>query len=112
MAGSRSGTASRRGCRGRGGAWWISGRLRTSRPLGRGGGGGKEDRTLAKVMLGLRAGKSPHQMTGDIYGASHVAADWYSDGGMRSQIRRWIPEAKALAEGGWRDLVPRHVTGE
>jgi len=31
------------------------------------------------------------------------------DGWMRSQIRRWIPKARALAEGGWRDLVPRHV---
>ena len=44
----------------------------------------------------------------DIYGADEVAANWYSDGGMRSQIRRWIPKAQALVDGGWRDFVPRH----
>ena len=61
-----------------------------------------------KAMVGLQAGKTPHQIAMDIYGADEVAANWYSDGGMRSQLRRWIPKARALADSGWRDLVPRH----
>ncbi len=28
---------------------------------------------------------------------------------MRAQVRRWIPKARKLAAGSWRDLVPRHV---
>ena len=35
-----------------------------------------------------------------------------SDSWMRSQVRRWIPKARALADGGWRDLVPRYVPEE
>ena len=61
-----------------------------------------------KALDGLRAGKTPRQIAVDIYGADEVAAEWYSDGGMRSQVRRWIDKARALADGGWRDLVPRH----
>ncbi|MXX90270.1 MAG: DUF2285 domain-containing protein [Boseongicola sp. SB0677_bin_26] len=36
-----------------------------------------------------------------------MAATWTADSWMRSQVRRWIPRAQALAEGGWRDLAPR-----
>ena len=61
-----------------------------------------------KAMVGLQAGKTSHRIAMDIYGADEVAANWYSDGGMRSQVRRWIPKAQALVDGGWRDLVPRH----
>ena len=61
-----------------------------------------------KALDGLRAGKTPRQIAVDIYGADEVAAEWYSDGGMCSQVRRWIDKASALADGGWRDLVPRH----
>ena len=64
-----------------------------------------------KAMVGLQAGKKPRQIAVDIYGAEEVKANWYSDGGMRSQVRRWIDKARALVEGGWRDLVPRHGTG-
>jgi len=31
---------------------------------------------------------------------------------MRAQVRRWIPKAQALADGGWRDLVPRVLAEE
>ena len=63
-----------------------------------------------KAMVGLRAGKKPRQIAVDIYGADEVKANWYPDGGMRSQVRRWIDKARTLAEGGWRDLVSRHGT--
>lgn len=61
------------------------------------------------MLEGLRAEKTPREIAMDIYGPAEVAAKWYSDGGMRSQVRRWIDKAKALLEGGWRDLVPRQV---
>ena len=67
---------------------------------------------MAKVLKGLRANKSPREIAVDIYGLAEVRANWHSDGGMRSQLRRWIPKAEALADGGWRDLVPRYVAGE
>ena len=31
---------------------------------------------------------------------------------MRSQVRRWIPKARALADGGWREYVPRTGLGD
>lgn len=62
-----------------------------------------------KVMDGLRAEKTPRQMAVDIFGKAAVEAEWHPDGWMRSQIRRWIPKAQALADGGWRGLVPRYV---
>ena len=65
-----------------------------------------------KVLDGLRAKKTQRQIAEDIFGAEEVEAEWYPDGGMRSQMRRWIKKAKALAEGGWRDLVPRYVPDE
>ena len=36
-----------------------------------------------------------------------VAGEWGPDSWMRWQVRRWIPKARALADGGWRELVPR-----
>ena len=65
-----------------------------------------------KVLDGLGAEKTPREIAEDIYGVEEVAAKWHSDGWMRSQLRRWIPKAQALADGGWRDLVPRCVPGE
>ena len=76
-------------------------------PSDRAGSGG-EDRALVKAMVGLQAGKKPRQIAEDIYGADEVKANWYPDSGMRSQVRRRIDKARALADGGWRDLVPRH----
>ena len=64
------------------------------------------------VLAGLGAGKKPRGIAEDIWGEKDVAAVWYSDSWMRSQVRRWIPKAEALAAGGWRDLVPRVVTEE
>ena len=44
-----------------------------------------------------------------IWGDARFASEWNSEIWTRAQVRRWIPKAKALAGGGWRDLVPRHV---
>ena len=64
------------------------------------------------VLAGLGAGKKPRGIAEDIWGEKDVAAVWYSDSWMRSQVRRWIPKAEALAAGGWRELVPRVVPEE
>ena len=80
-------------------------------PSERAGSGG-EDRELVKVVDGLRAGKTQRQIAVDIYGADAVAADWHSDGWIRSQVRRWMPKARAMVDGGWRDLVPRRMPDE
>ena len=61
-------------------------------------------------MDGLGAEKSPRWMAERIWGEKRVALEWSSESWMRARVRRWIPKAMALAEGGWRDLVPRHRT--
>ena len=65
-----------------------------------------------KVLDGLGENKSPRGIAEDIWGKARVADEWNSDSWMRSQVRRWIPKARALADGGWRDLVPRALPGE
>ena len=65
-----------------------------------------------KVLDGLGEERTPRRIAEDIWGEARVAAEWNSDSWMRSQVRRWIPKAEALADGGWRDLVPRHAPGE
>ena len=75
-------------------------------------GGDRELAGLVKVLDGIRAGKTQRGMARDIWGDARVALEWSSDGWMRSQVRRWIPKAKAMVEGGWRELVPRTVPEE
>ncbi len=41
-----------------------------------------------------------------IWGEARVAEEWCSESWMPAQVRRWIPKARALAAGGWRNLVP------
>lgn len=72
-------------------------------------GSGGEDSALVKVRDGLERNKTPRRIAEDIWGKTRVKAEWSSDSWMRAQVRRWIPKAKALAEGGWRDLVPCHA---
>ena len=62
---------------------------------------------LMTVLDGLRAGKKPRGIAEDIWETEDVANVWASDSWMRSQVRRWVKKAQALAAGGWRDLVPR-----
>ncbi len=71
----------------------------------------EEDRNLAIVMNGLRRSREPRQIVVDVWGAREdirqVVREWRTGDWMRSQIRRWNKKAKALADDGWRDLVPR-----
>ena len=64
------------------------------------------------VLDGLKAEKSHRRIAEDIFGKAAVDAEWHSDSWMRSQVRRWISRARALAGGGWRDLVPRELLDE
>ena len=61
------------------------------------------------VLVGRGATKTARGLAEEIWGEKNVAAVWNSDSWMRAQVRRWIPKARALAAGGWRDLVSRHV---
>ena len=65
-----------------------------------------------KVLDGQREDKTAREIAEDIFGAAEVEAEWHSDGWMRSQVRRWIAKARARADGGWRDLVPRYTPEE
>ncbi len=62
-------------------------------------------------MDGLRRGRKPRQIAVDVWGAREdfrqVVREWRTGDWMRSQIRRWNKKAKALADGGWCNLVPR-----
>lgn len=60
-------------------------------------------------MDGLGAEKTHRWMAERIWGEARVASEWSTESWMRSQVRRWIPKARALAAGGWHDLVPRQV---
>ena len=64
------------------------------------------------MLAGLGSGKKPRGIAEDIWGEKEVAAIWASDSWMRSQVRRWIPKAEALAAGGWREFVPRILADE
>ena len=64
------------------------------------------------VLAGVGAGKKPRGIAEDIWGKEDVARIWASDSWMRSQVRCWIPKAPALADGGWREFVPRILAEE
>ena len=65
---------------------------------------------LGPVLDGLGAEKSHRWMAERIWGEESVAEEWSSENWMRAPGRHWIPKARALADGGWRDhLVPCHV---
>ena len=71
-----------------------------------------EDGALVKALDGKRAGRTQRQIAEDVFGKAAVEAEWDTSYWMRSQVRRWIAKADTLAEGGWRDLVPRDGSGE
>ena len=71
----------------------------------------EEDRKLAIVMDGLRRGWKQRPIAVAVWGAGEVEKHWRDDW-MRSQMRRWIAKAKALADGGWRESVPRRLPEE
>ena len=59
------------------------------------------------VMKGIDAGRTQRMIAAEVWGEAAVAAEWSADGWMRSRARRLVARARALGEGGWRDLVPR-----
>lgn len=63
-------------------------------------------------MEGLEAGRTARGIATAVWGAEAVAGEWASDSWMRAQVRRWIPKARAIAEGGWRVHVPRRTVRE
>ncbi len=67
---------------------------------------GRADRALVSVLDGIGAEKSHRWMAERIWGEARVAEEWSSESWMPAQVRRWIPKARALAAGGWRNLVP------
>ena len=64
------------------------------------------------VLAGRAAGRTARGIAEDIWGKEDVAAEWNSDSWMRSQVRRWVPKAEALAADGWREYVPRFLAEE
>ncbi|OJX05690.1 MAG: hypothetical protein BGO75_16090 [Burkholderiales bacterium 68-20] len=50
------------------------------------------------------AGASLHQIAEGLFGED-AAADWYSDGGLRSKVRRLVRRGDALMRGGYRRLA-------
>ena len=95
-------------------AFSTSGVSRAARSLPGGRAGGRGSRAGRPGEGGGRAqGRQTQRgMARDIWGDARVADEWSSDGWMRSQVRRWIPKANAMVEGGWRELVPRTVLEE
>ena len=62
---------------------------------------------MLTVMEGLKEGRTARGIAIAVWGAEAVAEEWGPDSWMRAQVRRWIRKARALADGGWRDHVPR-----
>ena len=50
------------------------------------------------------AGVSLHEIAKGLFGED-AAADWYSDGGLRSKVRRLVQRGDALMRGGYRRLA-------
>ena len=50
------------------------------------------------------AGASLHQIAEGLFGVD-AAAGWYSDGGLRSKVRRLVRRGEALMRGGYRHLA-------
>jgi hypothetical protein len=50
------------------------------------------------------AGASLREVAEGLFGADAVA-DWYSDGGLRSKVRRLVRRGDALMRGGYRRLA-------
>ncbi len=51
------------------------------------------------------AGASLRETAAGLFGAEAVAADWYTDGGLRSRVRRLVRRGQSLMRGGYRRLA-------
>ena len=63
------------------------------------------DWELLAALDGHLAGKSPREIAGDLRDAATVAAEWHTDGGLRSLVRRRIVRSVDLMKGGYRELL-------
>ncbi|VBT33892.1 Uncharacterized conserved protein [Burkholderia pseudomallei] len=51
------------------------------------------------------AGASLRETANGLFGAEAVAAGWYTDGGLRSRVRRLVRRGQSLMHGGYRRLA-------
>lgn len=58
------------------------------------------------------AGASLREVAEGLFGADAVAAGWYTDGGLRSKVRRLVRRGKTLKRGGYRRLAQLQSPGE
>lgn len=58
------------------------------------------------------AGASLREVAEGLFGAEAVAEGWYTDGGLRSKVRRLVRRGKALMSGGHRRLAQFECPGE
>lgn len=61
-------------------------------------------RTL-QALDGVQSGASHRQVAQVLYSADAVAERWYSDGQLRSHVRRLIARGRKLMQGGYRRLL-------
>ena len=58
------------------------------------------------------AGASLRAVAEGLFGPDAVAAGWYTDGGLRSKVRRLVRRGQALMRGGYRRLAQLDPAGE
>ena len=51
------------------------------------------------------AGASLREVAEGLFGADAVVADWFSDGSLRSRVRRLVRRGQMLMDGGYRRLA-------
>lgn len=63
---------------------------------------------LLRVHDGLRSGASHREIAAAVFGDEHVAEEWPgASDSLRSQIKRLVRDARAMARGGYRSLLRR-----
>ena len=70
-----------------------------------------ELRTLQALDATL-AGASLREIAEGLFGAEAVTAGWYTDGGLRSKVRRLVRRGRTLMGGGYRRLAQLESPGE
>ena len=73
---------------------------------------GSRGRVLCTYEGAGRANRSLRRIDEDIRGEARVRAEWNSDSRIRFRNRRWWLKVRALAAGGWPELVPRTLAEE
>ncbi len=63
------------------------------------------DWELLAALDGHLAGKKAHEIARDLRDAATVAAEWHTDGWLRSLVNRRIRRAVFLMQGGYLRLV-------